>query len=353
MSRADAADASALAAAHDAVREAVATWAWKAWKSVSDDAAGRVSPLRSDEGAGARPRQRGTGRRAPSRGRRAVADAGGALVAGRHLRADETVRPRWPWSAGLLADRLGGPDVAAGRAIDLAIGSRAPSGSLRIVGVVDNAYDGFVEQGAESGTPQLRTDARWLQGRYDLYLLLAAAPQRIVSIGVTTGGDPAALIGALRRVLSRGAHLRRPLDPRSPTSFRARDGEPALLWRDGQHPPVGALALTVSGVFAMLSHLVVRRRNEIGQARAGRREPGRGPAHRPPHRAADGGWHRRQDGCWPPPPQPARRACPFGVGPLIPPPMRAGTGILVLSGLVAAYSTRRAIRTDPMLTMKE
>jgi putative ABC transport system permease protein len=188
------------------------------------------------------------------------------LIAGRHLADTDQAGGPVAVVSRALADRLGGPDAAVGRALEMLEGRTLPATSLRIVGVVENvAYDGFVEQGAESGTPQLRTDAGWLQGRHDLYVPLVVAPQRVVSIGVTTAGDAAVLIEPLRRVLGQVA----PTSAVHWTSTLADEldlevASPRFYALLVNAYSLGALALTATGVFAMLSHLVARRRREIG-----------------------------------------------------------------------------------------
>jgi hypothetical protein len=241
------------------------------------------------------------------------------------------------------------------RSFDVAPGSSIGGAPVRIVGVVENvAYDGFVEQGAESGTPQLRTDARWLQGRYDLYVPLVAAPQRIVSIGVATRGNAAALIDPLRRVLGGVA----PTSAVHWTSTMA--DELALETASSRFYSVlvstyslGALALTVSSVFAMLSHLVVRRRSEIGLrlALGGEgRDVVRLIARLTAAPIATGvavGWVLATAGAT------AAAGLLFGVGRFDVASYALGTGVLVLAAIVAALiPTRRALRTDPMLTMR-
>lgn len=358
FSRADAADESALVAAYATVREALS-----AYPGV--DAVGLVAPtLPPWAGESARVRFPELTPEDAAEGLAValhLADSGllpmleVPLVAGRHLRESDDRSARVAVVSRALADRLGGPDAAVGRALDVVSGSSVGSAPVRIIGVVENvAYDGFVEQGAESGTPQLRTDARWLQGRYDVYVPLIASPQRIVSIGVATSGDAAALIDPLRRVLGGVA----PTSAVHWTSTMA--DELALETASSRFYSVlvntyslGALALTVSGVFAMLSHLVVRRRSEIGirLALGGEGRDVVGLIARltavPIVIGIAAGWV-------------LATACAsgaagllFGVGPFDVASYALGTGVLALAGIVAAFiPTRRALRTDPMLTMR-
>jgi predicted lysophospholipase L1 biosynthesis ABC-type transport system permease subunit len=277
------------------------------------------------------------------------------IVAGRHL--VDTDRASGPVAvvSRALADRLGGPDAALGRAIEVLAGGPLPATSLRVVGVVENvAYDGFVEQGAESGTPQLRTDARWLQGRHDLYVPLLVAPQRIVSIGVTTAGDAATLIEPLRRVLGQVA----PTSAVHWTSTMADEldlevASPRFYALLVNAYSLGALALTATGVFAMLSHLVTRRRSEIGlrlalggEARDVVRLIARLTAV-PLGLGVIAGWALATGLAA------GAANLLFGVGRFDFGSYALGTAALAVCGLVAAVlPTRRALNTDPMRTMR-
>jgi hypothetical protein len=277
------------------------------------------------------------------------------LVVGRHLQESDDGAARVAVVSRALADRLGGPDAAVGRALDILPGTSVPPAPLRIVGVVDNvAYDGFLEQGAESGTPQLRTDPGWLQGRYDLYVPLLAAPQRVVSIGATTSGDAAALIEPLRRVLGRVA-------PTSAVHWTSTMADELAVETAGARfysvlvnaYSLGALVLTASGVFAMLSHLVARRRSEIGLRMAlggDGRDIVRLIARLTAGPLALGiaaGWALATAGAA------GAAGLLFGVGRFDVTSYAMGTGVMLLAGLVAAgVPTRRALRVDPMRTMR-
>jgi len=358
FSRADAADEASLVAAYARVRDAIA-----AYPGV--EAVGLVAPtLPPWAGAPARVRFAELTPADTAEGLGVALHLADAallpmlevpVIAGRHLRESDDAAAAVAVISRALADRMGGPDAAVGRALDVLPGSSVSSPALRVVGVVENvAYDGFVEQGAESGTPQLRTDARWLQGRYDVYVPLLAAPQRIVSIGVTTSGDAAALIEPLRRVLGRVA----PTSAVHWTSTMA--DELSLETASARFYSVlvntyslGALVLTVSGVFAMLSHLVVRRRSEIGLRLALGGE-GRDVVRLMARLTAvplvvglAAGWALATAFAT------AAASLLFGVGRFDLASYAMGTAVLVLAGLLAAYiPTRRALRTDPMLTMR-
>jgi predicted permease len=358
FSRADAADDAALVAAYGAMRNALAA-------HPGVDGVGLVAPT-LPPWAGERARVRfpeltpadaaeGLGVELHLADAALLPMLDVPLVAGRHLQESDDRAPSVVVVSRALADRLGGPGAAVGRALDLLPGGAVPAAAVRVIGVVENvAYDGFVEQGAESGTPLLRTDARWLQGRYDVYVPLAAAPQRIVSIGVTTTGDPALLIEPLRRVLGQVA----PTSAVHWTSTMA--DELSLEVASSRFYTVlvnayslGALALTATGVFAMLSHLVARRRSEIGLRLALGGE-GRDVVRLiaqltalPLGLGVVAGWVLATAFAS------GAASLLFGIGRFDLASYALGTGVLVLVGLIAAFvPTRRALRTDPMLTLR-
>ena len=278
------------------------------------------------------------------------------LLAGRHLAATDDGRccrsrssaGRWP-SGWAVSPR------PSDRAWQVLEGSLAPAATARVVGVVDDvAYDGLAEQGAESGATQIRTDARWLRGRYDLYLPLSLAPQRVVSIGVATGGDAAAFLAPLTRVLGQVAptsavHWNSTMADELQLEFASTRFYALLV----NAYSLGALALTATGVFAMLSHLVARRRSEIGLrlalggegtdvvrviARLTAVPLGLGVA---------AGWALATAL------SAGAGTLLFGIGRFDLASYALGTSVLVLCGLVAAIvPTRRALRTDPMRTMR-
>jgi putative ABC transport system permease protein len=269
FSRADAADAAALPAAYDRVRQAIA-----AYPSVERVGlvATTLPPWDAD-----RVRVRFAGLPDTDRAEGLsvglhLADEGllptleVPLVAGRLLAATDRGAAPVAVISRALADRMGGPDQALGQALQVLPGGPVPETAARVVGVVDNvAYDGLAEQGAESGGTRVRTDAAWLQDRYDAYLPLSLAPQRIVSIGVATSGDAAALIPPLKRVIAQVAptsavHWDSAMADEVQLEFASTRFFALLV----NAYSLGALALTATGVFAMLSHLVARRRSEIG-----------------------------------------------------------------------------------------
>ena len=277
------------------------------------------------------------------------------LVAGRPLAATDQGTAPVAVISRALAERMGGPDRAVGQALHVLPGSIAPETDARVVGVVENvAYDGLAEQGAESGGTQVRTDATWLQGRYDVYLPLSVAPQRVVSIGVATSGDAAALIPPLKRVIAQVA-------PTSAVHWdSAMADEVQLEFASSRFfallvnaYSLGALALTATGVFAMLSHLVARRRSEIGLRLA---LGGDGPhvvgliarlTAVPLGIGVVAGWGLAAAIAA------AATSLLFGIERFDVTSYALGTGVLVICGIVAAVvPTRRALRTDPMRTMR-
>jgi putative ABC transport system permease protein len=163
-----------------------------------------------------------------------------------------------------LATLLGGPDAAIGRTITLTARSAImPAGSFRIVGVAENvAWDGLIEDDTRRLIPP-RGDHR--PSRYDVYVPLRQFPMTVVSIGVWTSGEPAALLDPLRRRLAQLA----PASSVHWTGTMARDMEfeygqsrfyavlvAAFSW--------SALALTSIGLFGLLSQSAARRSAEMG-----------------------------------------------------------------------------------------
>jgi ABC-type antimicrobial peptide transport system permease subunit len=234
-------------------------------------------------------------------------------------------------------------------------GSLVPATTARVVGIVgDVAYDGLAEQGAESGATQVRTDARWLQGRFDLYLPLTLAPQRIVSIGVSTSGDAAAIMEPLKRVLAQvtptsAVHWNSTMADELRLEFASARFYALLV----NAYSLGALALTATGVFAMLSHLVARRRSEIGlrlalggESRHVVRLIARLTAV-PLGLGVVAGWALATGIAA------GTANLLFGVGQFDLASYAIGTVALTLCGVVAAVvPTRRALHTDPMRTMR-
>ena len=358
FSRADAADAPALQAAYDRVRQAVA-----AYPSV--ERVGLVAPTLPPWDAD-RARVRFAGLPAIDRedglsvglhlvDEELLPTLEIPLVAGRLLAATDRGAAPVAVISRALADRMGGPDQAVGQALQLLPGNVTPETVARVIGVVENvAYDGLAEQGAESGGTQVRTDATWLEGRFDAYLPLSMAPQRIVSIGVATSGDAAALIAPLKRVIAQVA-------PTSAVHWdSAMADEVQLEFASSRFfallvnaYSLGALALTATGVFAMLSHLVSRRRSEIGLrlALGGERQHVVRLIARltavPLGTGVVAGWALAAAIAA------GTTSLLFGVERFDVPSYALGTAVLVACGICAAVvPTRRALRTDPMRTMR-
>jgi hypothetical protein len=165
-----------------------------------------------------------------------------------------------------LARLLGGPDRALGRTVRFAPnGARPAERAYRIVGVADDvAYDGVVEQDTRRflGLGD-HADAR--ASRYDVYLSLAQMPATVVSIGVATSSDPAALISPIRQLIGAVA-------PASAVHWAsAMDDEIAIEYAPSRFYSVivvmfsvSALLLTSVGLFALLSHAAARRMTEMG-----------------------------------------------------------------------------------------
>jgi putative ABC transport system permease protein len=192
---------------------------------------------------------------------------GTRVVAGRDLQASDG-----PGAAlvavisSSLADRLGGPERAIGRALRFASnGSRPSDRTYRIVGVADDiAYDGVVEQDTRRflGIGD-HADAR--ASRYDVYFSLAQTPATVVSIGVSTAGDASAMLGPVRQAIASIA-------PASAVHWiSAMDDEIAIEYAPSRFYSVivtifslSALLLTSIGLFALLSHAASQRMSEMG-----------------------------------------------------------------------------------------
>lgn len=277
------------------------------------------------------------------------------VVAGRAIAATDGGAAAVALISRSVADRMGGPEQAVGRGLQISAGDLLPATTARVVGVVENAtYDGLAEQGAESGGAALTTDPAWLRNRTDVYLPLALAPQRTISIGVATSGDAAALIPALKRVIAR-------VSPTSAVHWdSAMADEVRLEFASARFfallvnaYALGALALTATGVFAMLSHLVGRRQKEIGLRLALGSERhdvvrliGRLTAV-PLGLGILGGWAVAAAAA-----SVVGRVL-FGVGRFDLASYGFATAVLALAGLAAAViPARRALRTDPLATMR-
>ena len=192
---------------------------------------------------------------------------GTQLIAGRDLQASDgpSAAPVALISSS-LAERLGGPERALGRALRFAPnGSRPTDRVYRIVGVADDiAYDGVVEQDTRRflGLGD-HADAR--ASRYDVYFSLPQTPAMVVSIGVSTSGDASAMLTPVRQAIASVA----------PTSavhwVSAMDDEIAIEYAPSRFYSVivvifslSALLLTSIGLFALLSHAAAQRMSEMG-----------------------------------------------------------------------------------------
>jgi putative ABC transport system permease protein len=192
---------------------------------------------------------------------------GVTIVAGRNLSAaDGPQSPPVAVVSASIARLLGGPEAAVGRTIRFSrAGQRSPDREYRIVGVAaDVAFDGVVEQDTRRFLG-LGDHAAARTSRYDAYFSLAQTPATVVSVGVATSEDPAALIAPLRRVI--GA-----IAPASAVHWTsAMDDEIALEYAPSRFYSVivvlfslSALVLTSVGLFALLSHAAAQRVAEMG-----------------------------------------------------------------------------------------
>jgi predicted permease len=192
---------------------------------------------------------------------------GARILAGRNLEAEDGRRDA-PVAviSRSLALFFGSPDRAVGRTIRfLDDDPMMPSGAFRVVGVAqDVAYDGLVEEDTRRFVRQ--REGQDVRGaRHDAYVPLARFPISVVSIGASTHGDPAALIGPLRRRLA-------DIAPASAAHWVSTMREEIAL----EYEPTrfytilvaafssSALALTSVGLFALLSHAAARRTGEMG-----------------------------------------------------------------------------------------
>jgi predicted permease len=269
VSRQDAGDEAALAALYQRVRTAVGQYP-------GVDAVGIVWPtLPPWDGYRAHVRYSGLDPSLAEIGREVgghVTDAGVLpmlgvpIVSGRNLQAADGHGTRVALVSRALAERMGGTRNALDRELTLVPDRDAglPSGSFRIVGVVENvAYDGLGEQDTRR---YIRygdsTDAK--ASREDVYLSLAAFPSRVISIGAFTRQPPGTLIDPLRRRLA-------DLAPTSAVHWTGTmNDELAVEYAPSRFYAVlvaafstTALGLTAIGLFAVLSHAVARRSQEI------------------------------------------------------------------------------------------
>ncbi len=197
---------------------------------------------------------------------------GTRVVAGRNIEpSDAAGAAHIALVSNSLAQLIGGTERALGRIVtlvpdpDMAMGAVPPPRVFRIVGVAEDiAYDGLVEQdtrryvrGGDAG------DAR--AGRYDVYFSLAQSPTTVISIGVSTAGDAAAMIAPVRQTIGSIA-------PASAVHWvSTMDDEIALEYASSRFYSVivvlfsaSALLLTSIGLFALLSHAAAQRRSEMG-----------------------------------------------------------------------------------------
>jgi predicted permease len=189
------------------------------------------------------------------------------IVAGRNLRASDDRRAgAVAVVSASLARLAGGPEQALGRTIRFAPnGDRPPDREYRIVGVADDvAYDGVVEQDTRRFLG-LGDHAAARAARFDVYLSLAQTPATVVSIGVATSGDPAAMIQPIRQAIG-------PIVPASAVHWTsAMRDEIAIEYAPSRFYSVivstfslSALSVTSIGLFALLSHAAAHRRREVG-----------------------------------------------------------------------------------------
>jgi len=133
------------------------------------------------------------------------------------------------------------------------------------VGVAEDlAYDGLREQDNRRYI-RYGDDADPRAARYDVYLSLAQNPAMVVSIGVRTPSDPAAMIAPVRGIIGRVA-------PASAVHWTSTmSDEVALEYASSRFYSIivvlfslSALLVTSIGLFALLSHAAARRFGEMG-----------------------------------------------------------------------------------------
>ena len=192
---------------------------------------------------------------------------GTRIVAGRNISASDgsDAAPVAVVSAS-LARLVGGPERAIGRTIRFAPNGDRPSNrDYRIVGVADDvAYDGVVEQDTRRFLG-LGDHANARTSRYDAYFSLDQQPSMVISIGVSTDGDAAAMVAPIRQVIGS-------IVPASAVHWTsAMDDEIAIEYAPSRFYSVivvlfslSALLLTSIGLFALLSHAAAQRMSEMG-----------------------------------------------------------------------------------------
>jgi putative ABC transport system permease protein len=197
---------------------------------------------------------------------------GTRVVAGRNIEpSDGPEAARIVVVSASLATLIGGAERALGRTLTLmpdegtTLGTTPPRREFRIVGVAEDvAYDGLVEQDTRRYL-QAGAAVDLRAARFDVYFSLAQSPTTVVSIGVSTDGDPAALIAPVRQVI--GA-----IAPASAVHWvSTMDDEVALEYASSRFYSVivvvfsaSALLLTSIGLFALLSHAAAQRTSEMG-----------------------------------------------------------------------------------------
>ena len=192
---------------------------------------------------------------------------GTQLIAGRNLSAaDDAAGAPVAVISASLARLVGGPERALGRTFRFTPEGEYPGDrEYQIIGVAEDvAYDGVVEQDTRRflGVGD-HADAR--AARYDVYLSLAQTPSMVVSIGVSTAVDPAAMIPTIRQAIAA-------VVPASAVHWTsAMEAEIAIEYAPSRFYSVivvmfslSALVLTSIGLFALLSHAAAQRMSEMG-----------------------------------------------------------------------------------------
>jgi putative ABC transport system permease protein len=189
------------------------------------------------------------------------------IIAGRGLTpADTTLAVAVVSRA--VAQRMGGLERALGSELSLVphddLGMDA-SGTFRVVGVSENVgYDGLGMQ--DTGRYIRYSDPSDAFGQgLDVYLPLGRAPARPLSIAVRVGGDAAAFVEPLRRRIAEVAPTSAVHWTGTMREELAREYAPSRFYAVLVTAfSVSALLLTAVGLFAVLSHGVIRRTGEIG-----------------------------------------------------------------------------------------
>jgi hypothetical protein len=192
---------------------------------------------------------------------------GTRIVSGRNIAAsDQAGRAPVAVISQSLSQRMGGPDRALGRALQIQPSEPGdPVREFQIVGVAENvAWDGLREQDNRRYI-RYGDEADPRAARYDVYLALAQNPTMVVSIGVRTPSDPAAMLGPVREIIGR-------VTPASAVHWTSTmSDEVALEYASSRFYSIivvlfslSALLVTSIGLFALLSHAAARRFGEMG-----------------------------------------------------------------------------------------